>query len=140
MRRSHTKIKSNEDHWFSESVKSLDVFYQDIEILFDNGKPKLQTQCGVVLGLFMMMLLFSQVWTKAEIMLNYKQNQIQEPTKENYFDNDYKYDSQDGWRVAFGVTGYGGELDSSPFDESIGTMQAFQTVWGENDKDGNIIP
>ena len=53
------------------------------------------------------------------------------PTKEAYFGADFVYDGIDGWRVAFGLTGYGSEIDPAPFDESIGTLTANLHIWGE---------
>jgi len=41
----------------SETIKKADIFSQEIEILFDNGKSKLQSHCGVVLGLLMVTVL-----------------------------------------------------------------------------------
>ena len=34
-------IVESKPSWLSENVKKLDIFHQDIEILFENGNPKL---------------------------------------------------------------------------------------------------
>lgn len=57
-------------------MKKADIFYQDIEILFENGKPKLQTHCGVLMGLTMIVILVLYAIMKADIMLNYLDNTI----------------------------------------------------------------
>ena len=80
------KIQSHKTSWLSDNIKKADIFYQDIEILFENGKPKLQTHCGVLLGLFMLAVLVSYGYMKLLIMIDYQDNKIQEPTMTNYFD------------------------------------------------------
>lgn len=131
-------IVESKPSWLSDNVKKLDIFHQDIEILFENGKPKLQTHCGVVLGLAMMTILIAYGYMKAVIMIDYLDNKIQEPTKNNYFGPDYIYDGRDGWRVAFGITAYDSSSDQAPFDDSFGSLGAFEKIWGEADEDGNI--
>ena len=69
-------IVESKPSWLSENVKKLDIFHQDIEILFENGKPKLQTHCGVVLGLFMIAILLAYGYMKAEIMIKFLDNKI----------------------------------------------------------------
>ena len=127
----NSKIQETTVGWFSANILKLDIFYQDIEILFDNGKPKLQTHCGVVMGLIMISIIIPFAYMKTMIMIDYQDNTIQMPNKEAYFGADFVYDAKDGWRVAFGLTGYGSELDDSPFDESIGTLEAYNYIWGE---------
>ena len=41
----------------SENVKKLDIFSQEMEILFEDNKAKLQTHCGVVVSFVMFALL-----------------------------------------------------------------------------------
>lgn len=125
---------------FSAKIKKADIFYQDIEILFENGKPKLQTHCGVILGLFMIFILASYGYMKGNIMLNYMDNTIQEPSKANYFAPDYEYTAADGWRVAFAVTAYDSSSDPRKFDDSFGTVGAYLKIWGEKDEEGNFKP
>ena len=60
----------------SEKIKAGDIFSQDLEILFDNGNPKLQTHCGVLMGLIMASILISYGYMKAVIMNEYLENQI----------------------------------------------------------------
>ena len=70
---------------------------------------------------------------KFEIMLNYKENRIEEPTTRNYFGRDFTYNARDGWRVAFGLSAWDNSSDAAPFDESYGTIGAYQKIWGEKD-------
>ena len=129
MRRSkglrNAAIIDSKPSWFSENVKKMDFFHQDIEILFENGKNKLQTHCGVVLGLFMIFILIAYGYMNAVIMIEYMDNTIQEPIKNNYFGPDFIYDERDGWKVAFGITAYDSSSDSTPFDDSYGTLAAY---------------
>ena len=101
MRRSislhNTSIKESTASWFDENIKKGDIFYQDIEILFENGKPKLQTHCGVLMGILLMAILISYTYMKANTMISFQDNKIQEPISANYFASDYEYDSSDGW-------------------------------------------
>ena len=131
-------IVESKPSWLSESIKKMDIFDQDIEILFENGKPKLQTHCGVVLALTMIFILIAYGYMKAVIMVDYQDNKIQEPTRSNYFGPDFIYDERDGWKVAFGITAYDNQSDKTPFDDSYGTLGAFEKIWGEEDEDGNI--
>lgn len=128
-----------ESKW-STNIKKADIFFQDIEILFENGKPKLQTHCGVVMGLVMILIIVLYGYMKADIMLNYEDNTIQEPSTKNYFDFDYVYKSQDGWRTAFGVTRYDSSSDARELDETFGNIGAYLKIWGEKDESGNIKP
>ena len=73
-------------------------------------------------------------------MLNYLDNTIQEPTKDNYFPSDYIYNSSEGFRVAFALIAYDSSSDPRPFDESFGKLGAYIRTWGEKDDDGNYIP
>ena len=61
---------------FSETVKKADIFAQEHEIMFENGKRKLQTHCGVVLGLFMVVILVGYSVMKAQTMVDYGDNVI----------------------------------------------------------------
>ena len=101
MRRSislhNTSIKESTASWFDENIKKGDIFYQDIEILFENGKPKLQTHCGVLMGILLMAILISYTYMKANTMISFQDNKIQEPISVNYFGNDYEYDFSNGW-------------------------------------------
>lgn len=56
----------------------------------------------------------------------------------NYFGPDFIYDERDGWKVAFGITAYDRSSDSAPFDDSYGTLGAYEKIWGEEDADGNV--
>ena len=67
----NSTIKESKVGCFEEYTLKGDVFYQDIEILFENGKPKLQTHCGVVMGFFMLSILISYGYMKTQIMLDY---------------------------------------------------------------------
>ena len=64
-----------ESKW-STNIKKADIFFQDIEILFENGKPKLQTHCGVVMGVFMVLIIVLYGYLKLDTMLNYLDNTI----------------------------------------------------------------
>ena len=75
----------------SETIKKADLFPQNVEILFENGKHRLQSHCGVVFGFIMVALLILFGYMKAEIMLGYKDNTIQEPEERSYFPPDYYY-------------------------------------------------
>ena len=135
----NSTIKQHYVGWFSEKIKKADIFYQDIEILFDNDKPKLQTHCGVVMGIIMISIILSYTYMKASIMLAYQDNQIQEPVRENFFGADYEMTAKDGWRIAFGVTGYGSESNIHLFDDTIGKLEAYVDAWGETDANGNSV-
>ena len=71
-------------------------------------------------------------------MISYLDNKIQEPTKNNYFGPDFIYDERDGWKVAFGITAYDNSSDNTLFDDSYGTLGAYEKIWGEEDADGNV--
>lgn len=145
LRRSKTSLLGSKfldipESKFSTNIKKADIFHQDIEILFENGKPKLQTHCGVVLGIVMIVILVLYGYMKSLIMFNYEDNTIQEPLTKNYFDHDYVYDSSDGWRIAFGLTAYDSSSDKRPFDDSFGKIGAYIKVWGEKDENGDFKP
>lgn len=93
--------------------------------MFENNKPKLQTHCGVVLSIAMVVIVILYASMKAIIMVRFLDNKIQEPTKSNYFSSDFEYDSRDGWRIAFGFTAYDDEYDPASFDETYGTLSAY---------------
>ena len=38
---SNAAIVESKPSWLSDNIKKMDIFHQDIEILFENGKPKL---------------------------------------------------------------------------------------------------
>ena len=125
---------------WSETIKKADLFSREIEILFENGKSKLQTHCGVVFGAVMVcILVLYGVW-KGQIMVEYLDNTIQEPTMKNYFDASYTYDNRHGWQVAFGLTAYDKNSDQTPFDDSFGKLKAGLKVWGLKDEKGNTLP
>ena len=99
--------------------------------MFEDGKPKLRSHCGVVFGLIMVIIIFLYAYMRGEIMLNYGDNTIQEPVTENYFDKDYIYDTRDGFRVAFYLTAYDSTSDQAPLDDSYGQVNAYLKTWGE---------
>ena len=128
-----------ESNW-SRNIKKLDIFFQDIEIYFEHGKPKLQTHCGVLMGFIMVLIIVLYGFAKADTMVNYLDNTIQEPSTKNHFDFDYVYNSKDGFRVAFGLTAYDSSSDPRELDESFGTLAAYLKIWGEKDAAGQTLP
>lgn len=64
---------------WGEYIKKADIFEQELEILFENGRRKLQTHCGVVFGAVMVLTLLLYAGMKANVMFNYLDNTIQEP-------------------------------------------------------------
>ena len=86
----------------------------------------------------MISILIAYGYMKAVIMFDYLDNKIQEPTQNNYFAPDFIYDERDGWKIAFGITAYDRSSDSAPFDDSYGTLGAYEKIWGEEDADGNV--
>ena len=125
---------------FSTVVKKADLFAQNIEILLQNGRSKLQTHCGLIFGITMIviMLLFGSM--KLIVMAEFKDNTIQEPIKLNHFPFTYVYDDRDGFHIAFGLTAYDSSSDPTPFDATFGEIAAYQKVWGEKDAQGNNLP
>jgi len=100
--------------------------------MLQNDKRKLQSHCGVVLGLFMMMILGFYASWKFQIMVNYENNSIQTPREINYFQSDYIYHgSEDGWRVAFNLVAYDSSSDMDPLTASYGKLKAAEYIWGE---------
>lgn len=86
----------------------------------------------------MFALIAAYGYIKAETMLVFGDNIIQEPIWPHYFAEDFIYDSRDGWRVAFGLTAYDSSSDPAPFDATYGHLKAYQKIWGEVDESGNI--
>ena len=82
----------------------------------------------------MFTIIFGYAVMKGEIMINYKDINIQEPTMSNYYGPEFTYNGRDGWRIAFGLTAYDDSSDPDVFDESYGTIGAFSKVWGEKDE------
>ena len=56
---------------WSEKIKKADIFEQELEILFENGRHKLQSHCGVLFGFIMLFILVAYFIMKVGIMLNY---------------------------------------------------------------------
>ena len=56
---------------WSEKIKKADIFEQELEILFENGRHKLQSHCGVLFGFIMLFILVAYFIMKLGIMLNY---------------------------------------------------------------------
>ena len=75
-----------------DKIKKADIFEQELEILFENGRHKLQSHCGVVFGFVMIFILIAYGVMKANVMFNYMENTIQVPVQKNYFNIDYEYD------------------------------------------------
>ena len=125
---------------FSNWILKLDLFSQEIEILFENNRRTLQTHCGVVFGFIMMFILFAYGGFKTQIMVKYEDVTIMQPDYNNYFDSEFLFDSSYGWKVAFGLTAYDGGLDKEPIDPRFGELKAYQKIWGEKDASGNRKP
>ena len=125
---------------FSTAVKKADIFAQNIEILLQNGRSKLQTHCGLIFGITMVTIMILYGIMKIIVMAEFKDNTISEPIKHNYFPMTYEYDDRDGFNIAFGLTAYDSTSDPTPFDESFGVLTAYQKVWGEKDAQGNFVP
>ena len=60
----------------SNFILKFDIFAQEHEIMLQNGKRKLQSHCGVVLGLIMVMILVFYASWKFQVMINYENNSI----------------------------------------------------------------
>lgn len=132
-----SESKNRSSKW-GEYIKKADIFEQELEILFENGRRKLQTHCGVVFGAVMVLILLLYAGMKANIMFNYLDNTIQEPIQTNYYDIDYEYDSSKGFRVAYGIVSFDSGIDAKPFSDKIGKLKAKQKIWGELDAQGKM--
>ena len=104
-----------------------------------DDKPLLKTHFRAILGLIMMIILLSQLASKAEIMLAYKESNIQQPVIQNFFSPRDFYTSKDGWRVAFGLSAFDEWANTEKFDESYGSIHAYKASWSI-DADGNPSP
>ena len=80
-----------ESRW-SSNLKKLDMFSQEIEILFENNRRTLQTHCGVVFGFFMVFLLMVYGAFKTTILISYEQVKIQQPDFKGHFSLDEPFD------------------------------------------------
>ena len=76
------------------TVKRADIFGQDLNLVFENGRSKMQSLFGVFLGFIMIVLLLLYAAFKFQIMLEYGANIILEPLHEQHFDNDYSFGSE----------------------------------------------
>ena len=105
---------------WSSKIKRLDLFSQEIEILFQNNKRKLQTHCGVVFSMLLVLILLTYGSYKAKMMMQFENVMIQQPDYINYYSMEHEFDKKLGWNVAFGLTDYGEDSVGEPLDESIG--------------------
>ena len=128
-----------ESRW-SSNLKKLDMFSQEIEILFENNRRTLQTHCGVVFGFFMVFLLMAYGAFKTSVMISYEQVNIQQPDFKGHFSLEEPFDHDLGWRIAFGFTAYDSSSMPEPLTDSYGKLTAYQKVWGEVDAQGNSLP
>lgn len=68
-------MKMNRGHDFeprwSSNLKKIDMFSQEIEILFENNRRTLQTHCGVVFSVIMVTILITYGVFKTQLMVEY---------------------------------------------------------------------
>ena len=89
----------------------------------------------------MICLLLAYGGLKFIIMLDYGENIILEPTIEQYFENEYVFNSHtQGLEVAFSLTAYTEEEEYTSWDETYGRLLAKQMIWGERDSNGDALP
>lgn len=126
---------SNGQSQFSETVLKLDPFAQNIQILFENEKPKLQTHCGAVFGIVMVVIILAFAALKTDELLEYRTMYVQAPNQPNYFDGEYIYTAEKhGYHIAFGISAYDQSgLYQIPLDDSYGKLVAYQRQWGFGD-------
>ena len=91
----------------SKSILKLDPFSQEVEILFENNRRKLQTHCGVVFCFIMVSILISFAGFKSVQMFEYRYVHLQEPLYDDHFEPEYVFKPQEiGFKLAFGVIAY----------------------------------
>lgn len=73
-------------------------------------------------------------------MVLYQDVTIMQPDYNNYFGSEFLFDSSYGWKVAFGLTAYDGGVDKEPLDPRMGTLKAYQKIWGYKDEQSNMKP
>ena len=54
-------------------------------MLYENGKDKLKTTCGLIFTVIMVCIITGYAGLKANVMIEYLNNTIQEPIEENHF-------------------------------------------------------
>lgn len=106
----------------SETIKKADIFGQSNEVLYENGKDKLKTSCGLLFTLIMVFIIAGYAGLKANVMLDYLNNTIQEPIEENYFGLDFIYTSDEGWKLGFALVAYDSSSDQTPFTKEYGKL------------------
>ena len=77
-----------------ELVKKTDLYSSGIDVAFENGKRSLKSWFGVCVGLSMTVIIVFYAHLKLEILLNYQDITIMEPTMRNHFNDSYAFGSQ----------------------------------------------
>ena len=113
----------------SEAIKRADLFPQEMEMLFQDGRPYLQTHFGALLAVILVTILMAYGSFKAEIMIDYEDIKITEPIMNGYFEPDFSHGSKNGFQVAFGAVSYT-DPTAAPIDESYGRVVAYEISWG----------
>ena len=61
---------------FSTVVKKADIFAQNVEILLQNGRSKLQTHCGLIFGICLVVIMILYGSMKLIVMAEFLDNTI----------------------------------------------------------------
>ena len=54
-------------------------------------------------------------------------------TQDSYFDSDFKFKTEDGMMIAFGLTAYDNDFEVTE-DETYGQLKAYHKSWGGSDE------
>ena len=125
---------------FGLLVKQVDPFAAKVSPTFIGGTNGVTSWFGTCTGFVLVILLIMYAQTKLYILSNSSSTTVAEPTLQNYFNDSYILDSEDGFQIAFALAGYDSSTDKD-MSSQYGQVKLFQRVWGERDEEtGEPIP
>lgn len=104
-----------------QKLKSIDQFKECYQIHIDQKSINLPTWTGACFSLLLYIVMLAYTIGRMNVYIYRKDPKILTPIRENFYSDEYVFNSTQGLNMAFALVPYGGDSDYE-LDPSIGKL------------------
>ena len=119
---------------FSKAVKSFDIFGQSFKLKLDNRMEVQRSFMGSFCSLLLFLMLGAFVYSKVLIMKENREVDIYTTQRNDVFDTEYKFSSEQGLMMAAALTTYDSSTEIEE-DPTYGELIIKHYGWGYDDSE-----
>ena len=115
-----------------DKVIGLDSFGQSFSMKLHDGMDKLHTLSGLTFSVLLVLIMMGYTFQKIDILQNRRDFSILSTIKENFYDQDYEINAENGMKIAVAFTAFDNEIEPI-LDPSIADFVFQRYHWGKHE-------